>query len=289
MSRRSFLLLLSLVVLAALIVLASSLHDVDFQPGRSFAGESGPASPIVLPTITVPSTTPLWKILLFWALAVINIIMFFWLLPPEVRKRLLRQVLGFATGILALILALRYDLIKLPQIGGEPPPGQGPLGGGPAGGSAVPAFQPPQLSPWIVYGASLVAVLLVIGVVLLIYRRWFPAGFGRPSPLRTIGDIAQSSLRDLTAGRSWGDVIIECYARMSEAVGARRGLLRADSMTPREFADRLTRAGLPAEAVAGLTRLFESVRYGSHTGSEADIRDARDCLNAILRACGAAP
>jgi hypothetical protein len=125
---------------------------------------------------------------------------------------------------------------------------------------------------------------VVVG--LLIYRRWFRSGAGRPSPLDTIADIAQSSLRDLAAGRGWGDVIIECYARMNAVVSSHRGLMRPASATPREFADRLTRAGLPADAVTRLTRLFESVRYGGSAGTEADIRDASDCLNAILRACG---
>src|SRR5512135_1523399 len=107
MGRKAFLLLVSVVAVIALIALASSLHDVTFQPGRPFGTDVTSPGPFVLPPLTVPPETPLWKILLFWALAVVNIIMFFWLLPPEVRKRLLRQVLGFAVGVLALILALR--------------------------------------------------------------------------------------------------------------------------------------------------------------------------------------
>jgi hypothetical protein len=286
MSRRSFLLLLSLVVVTALIALASSLHNVQFQPGRPFGADSTSTNPIVLPALEVPSNTPLWKILLFWALAVINIIMFFWLLPPDVRRRLLRQVLSFAVGVLALILALRYQLIKLPELSGEPAAGAGPAGGTAPGSTGLSDFHPPQMSPWMVYLASLAAVLFLVVVGLLIYRRWSSSRLGRLSPLDAIADIAQTSLHDLAAGRNWGDVIIECYARMSEAVSSRRGLMRPPSATPREFADRLTRAGLPADAVTRLTRLFESVRYGSHTGTETDIRDASDCLNTILRACG---
>lgn len=286
MSRRSFLLLLSLVVVTVLMALASSLHDVQFQPGRSFGAESTATNPIVLPTLDVPASTPLWKILLFWALAVINVILFFWLLPPEVRKRLLRQVLSFAVGVLALILALKYQLIKLPQLGGEPAPGASPTGATTPGSTGIADFQPPQMSPWMVYLASLAAVLLLVVACALIYRRWFGSALGRTSPLNAIADIAQTSLHDLAGGRNLGDVIIECYARMNEAVSSRRGLLRPPSSTPREFADRLTRAGLPAEAVTRLTVLFESVRYGSNKGTEADIRDASDCLNAILGACG---
>lgn len=286
MSRKAFLLFLSLMVVTALIGLASSLHDVHFQPGRPFGSQSTSTNPIVLPALEVPPSTPLWKILLFWALAVINVVMFFWLLPPEVRKRLLRQVLSFAVGVLALILALKYELIKLPQLGGEPAPGTSPAGATAPGSGGFSDFQPPQMSAWMVYLASFAVILFVVAVGLVVYRRWFSSSPGQPFQLGAIASIAQSSLHDLATGRSWSDVIIECYARMSEAASSRRGLTRAASATPREFADRLTRSGLPADAVIRLTRLFESVRYGSSTGTEAEIRDASDCLNAILRACG---
>ena len=280
------LLLLSLVVVIALMALASSLHDVEFQPGRPFAGNSTPANPIVLPSLVISSEIPLWKILLFWALAVINIIVFFWLLPPQVRKRLLRQVLGFAVGALALILALRYDLIKLPSRGGEPPTGPA-FAGALAPGSSQPAtFHRPEMQPWMVYLASLAAIAFLALTFFLVYRHWLRPRWAHRARLDAIADIAQTSLRDLSAGRDWGDVIIDCYARMNAAVSARRGLLRVSSATPREFADRLTRAGLPATSVLGLTRLFEAVRYGHHAGTQADIRDATDCLNAILQACG---
>ena len=136
------------------------------------------------------------------------------------------------------------------------------------------------------YLASLAAVLFLVALGLFIYRRWFGLAREQASRLGAIANIAKSSLRDLAGGRRWGDLIIECYAQMGEAVSSRRGLLRPASATPREFADRLTRAGLPADAVIRLTKLFESVRYGSSTGTEADIRAAQDCLNAILRACG---
>ena len=286
MSRKALLLLFSLAAVIAVIALASSLHDVTFQPGRPFTSDSTPTNPFVLPALTIPTETPLWKILLFWALALINVVLFIWLLPPEVRKRLLRQVLGFAVGVLALILALKYNLITLPQISAQPAPTEEASGTSGTGGTAPIPFQPPQMPPWMIYLTSLLAVLFLALVILLIYRRWFRPAGGPVYPLKAIADIAQTSLRDLAAGRSWGDVIVECYVSMSDAVSARRGLLRPDSTTPREFAARLTHAGLPADAVNRLTGLFESVRYGSHRSSEADIRAATDCLNAILRACG---
>ncbi len=286
MGRKAFLLVLCLVVVLALIALASSLHDVTFKPGEPFGSDSTSVSPLQLPALSVPADTPIWKILLFWGLAVLNIVMFFWLLPPEVRKRLLRQMLGFAVGVLAIILALRYRLIKLPDLGGEPAPSAGQTGLTPTGGSAPIPFEPPRMSPALIYAASLAAVLVIGMMLVLAYRRWFRLLYSPRSALKSIADIAQSSLHDLAAGRNWGDVIIECYVRMNQAVSARRGLLRPDSDTPREFADKLMKAGLPADPVNRLTRLFESVRYGAHSTTDADVRAATDCLHAILQACG---
>ena len=56
-------------------------------------------------------------------------------------------------------------------------------------------------------------------------------------------------------------------------------------MTTREFEDSLTRAGVPAESVRELTRLFEAVRYGwSSPGPEEGERAIR-CLEAIVGSC----
>jgi hypothetical protein len=98
--------------------------------------------------------------------------------------------------------------------------------------------------------------------------------------------IAQSSLDDLAAGYDWDDVIVNCYARMSEAVSRRRGLVRKEAMTPAEFARRLEQAGLPSDPVRRLTRLFESVRYGARKSNQKEINEAVSCLTAILHHCG---
>ncbi|MCB0018735.1 MAG: DUF4129 domain-containing protein [Anaerolineales bacterium] len=61
-------------------------------------------------------------------------------------------------------------------------------------------------------------------------------------------------------------------------------MVRAEGMTPSEFASRLEGVGLPHREVVNLTRLFEAVRYGGHdfTAEEAD--DAVQCLAAIITA-----
>ena len=76
--------------------------------------------------------------------------------------------------------------------------------------------------------------------------------------------------------------------------GVRRGrpgrlaqaLHRDLAMTPHEFALRLERAGLPADAVGRLTRLFEGVRYGDRKSGPKDVNEAVSCLKTILHYCG---
>jgi hypothetical protein len=286
MNRRLWIFALCVTVLVAIAGLASSLHEVQFEPARSFGGGPRSETPISLPQISIPDDTPIWKILLFWLAFVVNVVLFLVILPPELRKRILRQVISFAVGVLGIMLALRYHILKLPEVslgtntqpGGSIPPG--------LEGSSTPAFRPPQVAAWVVYIVSF-ALLWALFVLAWLALRWWRRLRSGPSATRdVIAAIARGSLADLTAGRQWGDVIIEAYARMTEAVGSRRGLHRAASTTPREFAGRLSSAGLPADSVAGLTRLFETVRYGRLQPGEVDRREAVACLESILRACG---
>ena len=286
MNRKSLLLLFCFIVLAAISLLASSLHDVRFQPGRSLPTHPSSDNPILLQAPEVLEKTPLWKLLLFWLAFVVNMILFFYLLPPEVRKRILRQVISFSVGSLILLIALRYRILQLPglnsnpeNIPGQPPPGQ-------ESSQAAPIFHPPLVTPWMTY---LISVGILLGLLILawIVTRWqLRSRTHRYGSLKTIANIAQTSLDDLASGRDWGDIIIQSYARMSEVVSARRGLQRPDAATPREFAERLEHAGLPAEAVNRLTILFESVRYGTRKSDESDINEATACLASILQSCG---
>lgn len=289
MNGKGWFLILSLLIVIVVAVLASSLHNVHFQPGKPLSFENPSAPPMQLPNVgQLLIKPPLWKVLLFWLAFVINLLLFFWLLPPELRKRILRQIISMALGTLAIILALRYRLIRLPFL--EMPPVEQPNQGTGGTGTTnpLPTFTPPQMAPWWVF---LVSFVLLAGLLVLFwfaYRWWMRQGAGRSSDLDAIRTIAESSLRDIASGREWNDVIVQSYVRMNEAVGLRRGLQRHHAATPREFAQRLEQAGLPAHAVERLTRLFESARYGGKTASQADIKEAVACLNSILMACGQA-
>jgi len=287
MNRRVWISLLCLIVVVVVTVLAASLHDVRFQPGRSYDSAPSGQAPFLLPRVQILSSTPLWKLLLVWLVLVVNMVLFFALLPPELRRRIMRQMLGLALGVLALMLALRYRLIELPPIFGAPAAAVGPPVADSGSLSPLPPFQQPELPPATAYLLSLAAVGAILFLIWFIHAWWRRSEAGQRSGLGSIGRIARASLDDLGAGRPWGDVVIEAYVRMSDALNVQRGLRRGISTTPREFADRLQHAGLPAEAVARLTRLFESVRYGGQKSSESDVREAMACLETIMQACGA--
>jgi hypothetical protein len=287
MNRRLWVFLLCFIVIAALGLLASSLNELRFEAGLPLASVVHVERPIVLPAIRISEDTPVWRIVLIWLAFVVIFVLLVLMLPPELRKRILRQMLGFAVGVLALVLALRYHLFQWPEIlmdteisgggGASIPPSQG----------VVQAFQPSLIPAWITYAVSLIILWGILGIMYFSYRWWRRYRARRSSLLAPIADIARASLGSLAAGQEWRDVVIQAYSRMSEAVLAQRGLQRASSSTPREFAARLARAGLPEASVDALTRLFESVRYGGRSSGDSDAQQAVACLEAILRACGA--
>jgi hypothetical protein len=286
MTRRSRILWLSATVAVAILLLASSLHDVHFEPGPTFGAGARPRTQVALTAIQILSDTPVWKIVLVWLAFTVYLILFLFVIPAQLRRRILRQLLSFSVGILMLLLALRLRLLQLPALFGQ----AAQEGGGavPQVGNEfpVPAFHAPPIPTWLAYVVSVLVLWAVFAPAWLFYRRR-QSRKGRGSTLGAIEDIARSSLDDLAAGRDWSDVVIGAYVRMSQAVSLRRGLQRHHAATAREFADRLTRAGLPADAVEGLTRLFESVRYGGQKSSDLEVSEATGYLESILRACGA--
>lgn len=284
MSGKSRVLLICFIVLTAIIVLASSLHDVHLQPGRPLSFDQPSEKLAPLPTMELASRPPLIKVLLFWLASLVMLLLTFYLLPPELRKRIMRQVFSLAVSLLALLTALRYGLIHLPDFltgaKSQPPTPQPGLNES----SALPVFHPPQFGPWMTFILSW-AMLAAAFTLLWFFYRWWRRSYRIRSPLSEIAGIARTSLRELASGRIWSDVIVQSYVRMNEAVGEKRGLLRPEAATAREFERRLEQAGLPAEAVRRLTRLFESVRYGSRASSRADVDEAVACLNSIVAAC----
>lgn len=288
-SSRAWVFVLSLLALLTLLVLAAELRDVRFLPGQPLSlGETQSIQTSVRELVRGFINEPTWKRIVFWTLAFFLLLFVFSLLSPEARKRALRTLIRIAFFAWAV-----FYLIKNRSLFGVLAPfGEG-FGGdpSPAAESVAPAvFTPPDIPDSWMYLISLAVLLGLLALAWILGRRLRPLLFRTRErvPLDELAAAARASLDDLSAGREWDDAVMACYIRMSEAVSRKRGLHRADDMTPAEFAARLERAGLPAEPVRRLTRLFESARYGAHRATTRETGEAVSCLTEILRFCGEA-
>ncbi len=288
--KKPWVVLLSLLALAALTALSVSVEKVSFggaQPIRREEAEQLRASPLTQLKSTdeeALSSQVILGLALLFLVALIAV-----LLSPEGRKRLFRFLFRFLFTVWGLyFLFSRYPGVfdfLAPGAGGDAPRSQSPAA---AAGGAPPVFTPPAETPLLTYAVSLLIVLGAIVAAWRLFRVW-QAMTRRPSgSLQDLARIARASLRELSDGRETADVIMNCYFRMSDVVADRRNLQRGPGMTPAEFASRLEEEGLPGDAVRRLTRLFESVRYGDRKAGPKDVNEAVACLTTILQYCGEA-
>ena len=281
----------SLLTLFALVVLASALKQVEFRPARHLSQEE-----TVLVSVPVAAVTgsianiPLGKqIALLISLFLFGILVVA-LLPPEMRKRLLKQLVRMLLGILLLLTLLKIKPDILANLFPASTPGVGQGNPSPLDSVPAPVFDPPQVSGWISFFTAFVLFLLAALLLRGFYLGWL---LRRQQsvvslPLNEIAEAARTSLLTLSAAGSAQDKIIQCYADMSRVLDVRRGLNREYAMTPAEFAVSLESAGLPPEPVKRLTRLFEAVRYGARSSAQRDVDEAIACLTSILKFCGEA-
>jgi uncharacterized protein DUF4129 len=101
-----------------------------------------------------------------------------------------------------------------------------------------------------------------------------------------LGQVASGAADAIEAGESLQDVIQRCYRDMITTLEETRSVRRRESMTPREFEDRLLREGVAAPDIRGLTRLFELSRYAANATTKADEVLAIEHLRRIAKALG---
>lgn len=288
LENKRLILVLSILALGALTVLAIGLGNIPFRDAQDFGTVIGRGNPGIAAQGLLNSIVeiPFWQSVAVWLLFLIMIILIGALLSPELRKRLIMNIIRVAVIYWAIyIVAKRYrdELLQL-MADANPLAGKIPYT---LGGTPPPAFVPPQTISLTSYLVSFgIAVLLVL-LARKLFRLWQEySDVSADLPLSRIAGIARSSLNDLSSGRDSTDVIMNCYFRMSDVVEDKRNITRSKSMTPAEFATRLEQGGLPSDAVQRLTRLFERVRYGGHRSAPSDIKEAVTCLTTILHHCG---
>ncbi|GAB4422332.1 MAG: hypothetical protein Kow002_11630 [Anaerolineales bacterium] len=288
LNRKNLVLLFSVIALGVLVVLASGVRDLEFQPGAPFALEETRQQETerqLNPAVGIA----LAKQVGFWIVVSALVVLISFMFVPELRKRLLRLFLNI--GLTLFILSYLYEnrMLSLPGFGAGDPLNTG-QNTGDAGGELLPppAFVAPDESSMWSYIISLGLLLSFLISSWFLFRWWtkLRAPVEPPDALPDLAAIARRSLKDISSGREWQGVIQECYGRMSDAVDRKRGLQREQSMTTGEFAAQMEQAGLPSHSVRRLTRLFEKVRYGGHKTDTSDVDEAVACLTDILHACG---
>ena len=282
----------ALLALVSLVALGSALKDVSFLPSQpiGFSNQNSRLTDFshIAALLVSAAEVPFWRQITFWAGVFVIVLLISSLLSPELRKQLIQTFLKVATFSILLLYVIKNNsdvlagfVLQIPYMGDT----QNTL---PSPQIAPPVFQPPRIPTFLSFLIAF-GLILLGSMFLWILNRWWEKQKELRSarqPLKEIADIARLSLKDIEAGQDSRDAIIQCYERMSSAVGARRGLQREYSTTPAEFASRLERAGLPREPITRLTRLFESVRYGGRVSGATEINEAVSCLTSILKYCG---
>lgn len=278
---------LSLLGLGALILLSVGLREIPFREAQSF-GRNQIRDFRYIPVNVIRSIieVPFWMQLTVWGIFILMFVLLGLLMTPEWRKRLIRIVIRVAVTYWALFILITRYRDMLVGMGISPAVQNGNTASS-SNSTAPPVFASPETISLLSYLVSFALVVLLLYVSWRAYGYWKEISASDSElPLKKIARIARSSIDDLSAGRNSTDVIINCYFRMSDVIANKHKIHRRDAMTPAEFAVQLQNAGLPAEAVQRLTRLFEKVRYGNRRTEPKDVDEAVTCLTTILQYCG---
>ena len=216
-----------------------------------------------------------------------------------------RLVLVIAGAILAwLLMAALFAQLRLPQLGGGPPPAQpgpAPTGSAPPGQPGAPrppAPEPDATDPvfWylVVSFAALLLVMLVGAVLLRVRERHRlepePAaddgGPTDPAP-QGPGSLALAAERGLAEvgdlSREPREAIIACYAAMEHALANAPGAAPQESDTPSEVLARaVEHEAIHADSATELVTLFAEARFSTHVMNEGHRETAERALRLVL-------
>jgi hypothetical protein len=274
----TFLFILSITLLA-IILLSSGISRLSLNRGSYLLPERTPTPSVILENppeeifqppdgdFVFPKNLAL---ILFWGVVLFS--SYFVLFEKD---SFMRRVIGSLFLIAAVIFLMSYlaeaDFFDLPsQMTAMPETTPGII-------VPMPDVSPISSATSFLIGFSILFGLILVGY--LIWQRVKPV----PEPQVEIKQQAQVALDDLSRGLDIEDIILRCYYQMSETLKKQKGISRSQSMTPREFEERLGELGFPLEHVADLTRLFEKVRYGDSKASKKEEAIAVRSLKMIIQ------
>ncbi len=280
--QQGFLLFYLCAAIGALMLLAASLPQLSFQPGRSFILSGDDAPDTGSGALAAGMGDP--GILRLLLAAIVLVVLVYFVLTLIFSAKLRWQLLQRIVQVLVVVLLFFLIVSRLIGTPDPLPPAQPaadtPLPTPPPTGEPLPAFVP-QPSPWLVALVSLALAALLIAGIWYFWRRSRPVA----NPITV---LAQAAIESIQAGGDVQSVVLRCYLEMSEILGEQRGIERGRATTPREFAQYLAASGVRDEHIQQLTRLFEHARYGAQPPSARDERTAVECLTAIVQAYGGA-
>jgi hypothetical protein len=268
-------------VLLALVVLGSSLSNLQVLPGAPFPGGVAVdrASQLSsLPRALGPLSLPLLRGLLALTFIFLTVFLAARILVLANWGFIIRVAIGL-TMLLLIISLLPQPAVDRPVTG--PDLNTGMATPPSVGYSVSPLGQPPEL---LIRFVIIVMGLALVFLLFMILKTW--------QGDRTQGDVSlrsgvEEAVFALKSGRDVANVIINCYQQMSRALQHERGIMRDQAMTVGEFEELLAAKGFPESPVQNLTRLFEKARYGIYATNEQDETHAIESLNAIVQYCRA--
>lgn len=276
--QKNIVLLFLIVALISILLLASSLSNLQLRAGTPFPG-SGDSDHAVQNGTTLSPAKNYSFSLLQGVFAFIFLVLIIYL-PARLTKLVNLKVLLRSVFILGLLLAIVYMLPRLS-------PGQTkyipneisevtPLP--PFDYPVTPLGKPPQVLIILVVIGSLLGVGLLI---FILFKRQIKTIKIEDQLLRE----AEQALAAIKTGMDFRNVILQCYIQMSHSLWQEQGIEREYNMTAREFEELLGSKGFPSAPVHQLTILFENVRYGYHQMSDSDEMIAIQSLNEIIDFC----
>jgi hypothetical protein len=285
-SARARVLFVTILATVALVLLASSISDLEFSSGYQLVPRRSAGG------LSLPLPDSLLDMLLSALLLIAPVLMLvgvlYALYASGFRARALLWFVWVALMVAGLYLAMRlYPQVfqRFPRVTSPPDPAVATPAATAAAVVELEAFDasaPGWAQPVAVVGIALLISLGVVAGAWAMVRR-LDRG---PRAIDDLAGEAQRAIDALRAGADVRDTVMRCYFEMGRVLDDHYGLVRREAMTPREFEQLLAGVDLPRAHIERLTRLFEMVRYGSQTASGMQEQEAIACLAAIAAARG---
>ncbi len=213
----------------AILLLAAGLAQVRFTPGEPFSlarAQQSTPPPMGVSAELSPAMRMLLRVWFILTLTLLPFSVFYLLLSPEARKRIIPNLIVF--GVFMLIMSSLGKQVG--QMLGENGVlgGLGDMTGLTEGGASVQPVEFSSSAPsWLVIAISFVVAVIVVALggslIYALLRNRSRRRSEEALPLVRIAEEAESALTAIAAGGDLRDTVIRCYVEMSRTVRAAAG------------------------------------------------------------------